>query len=174
MRRGLRALAIGAMLPFAIQCHPVIGPSCLSRQQRGTVTSLGGTVAAGTVVAIEVPYATEGSQNDVSISWINQRVAGGPRIHVYATRLDCTEYGACPTLGSRGGVLAPDARACAIAQTCAPDDRDIVQTSLTIPSGRGNPDVIGPTARYKVWIVGDTTQDAVYNINITWFFGPDC
>jgi hypothetical protein len=187
MRSGIaRAAGLAVALPFTVHCNSITGPSCLSRQQRGGVTSVSGTVAAGTVVMHEVPYGTDGSQNDLSINWTNQRAAGGPRIRVYATRVECADFvpppdygpnratGACANLGSMGGVLAPDARACAVAKTCAPEDSDIVQTSLTITNGRGNPDVLGPGARYKLWIVGDARQDVAYSIGITWFYGPDC
>ena len=169
-------LAGGLLLVGTTGCG-LIGPSCLSQQKRGDVASVAGTVAAGGLEVHRVRYGTDGSQNDVRISWPGQS-SGSPRIRVYATRLGCTDFTAsgpdCGTIGSRGGTLAPDARACVSANTCNATDDEIIQNSLTIASGQGNPDILGSIPEYKLWVVGDKTDSVRYTIRITWFRGPDC
>jgi hypothetical protein len=147
-------------------CNP-FGPSCLGRQKRGTVASFAGEVGAGQIVSRVVPYGTEGSQNDVAIAWLGRSTGEGPRITVYATRVACTDFtppgtGPCAPIGTRGGTQS------------TVDPRDIVQNSLTVTNGRGNPDILGTPAEYKLWIVGDPNVSVRYTIDITWFFGPDC
>jgi hypothetical protein len=175
------ALAIG----LSVGCG-IVGPTCLARQQTGSVDTLSGIVRPGSVEVRQVAYGTDGSQNNLQISWPGQRSADGPQLRVFATRLECTDFtpperdqmpstsGACGTIGSVGGQRSPNARPCVTDGTCPAQVTDIVQTSLTIPSGRGNPDIIAPGAEYKLWIIGDATQEASYTIAITWFFGPDC
>src|SRR5262245_53362563 len=181
-----RWILLSLFLPWACSCRSVVGPSCLARQERGPVASVSGDVNPDDVAVHEVPYGTQGSQNDVKVAWTGQFASGGPRIRVYATRLDCVDFapppnlganngtGACANLGTWGGVLSPDARPCAASHTCEPQDSDLVQTSLIIPNGRGNPDVLGPSARYKLWVVGDRSHSTSYTISTTFFYGPDC
>jgi hypothetical protein len=175
-------LAVGVLAVAASRCG-LVGPSCLARQQGGTVATVSGEVAAGQVTVHQVPYETRGSQNDVSISWTGQFTARGPRIRVYATRIECVDFvpgeslpsaGPCSNIGSFGGGVSPDARLCVVDHTCSADLADLVQTSLVIASGRGNPEVLGGSAQYKLWVVGDRDQDVRYTMTATWFYGPDC
>ena len=185
MRTRLACLLILLIAVSASRCNP-FGPSCLSRQQTGTAGTVSGTVDAQTVAVHEIAYATEGSQNDLKIQWPGRLTAGGPRLRMYATRVECVDFvappslgannntGACADVGSWGGTLSPDARACAVDRTCQPIDSDLVQSSLIITHGRGNPEKLGPSARYKLWVVTTSEQPVGYTITITWFFGPDC
>jgi hypothetical protein len=140
----------------------VVGPSCMDRRQSGHVTTVSGAVPPGALVRHDVPYALEGSQNNVEISWTGQRLASPPRLAFYATRRECAAFdpvaadGACAILaraGWTGGVIAP---------------------TLIVTNGRGNPDVLGTPPAYTIWIAGDATVAADYTLDITWFFGPDC
>jgi hypothetical protein len=142
----------------------LIGPSCLARQHEGTVAALQGEVAAGQVVSHLVRYETEGSQNNAQISWDAQSSPTAARIRAYATRAACDDFqpppavntGACATLASAGWTPIG------------------VASTLIVTHGRGNPEVLGATPEYKIWIVGDEERSARYAINITWFYGPDC
>jgi hypothetical protein len=162
-------------------CNP-FAASCLARQKRGAAAMLAGTVEAGQVVMREAQYAVEGSQNDLAITWTDQISAGGPRLRVYGTRSTCDDYltgshefGApCASVGSAGGIAAPDARPCVKASTCQLLPSEFVQNRLTITNGRGNPDVLGPSAMYKLWIFGDATRAVSFTISGSWFHGPDC
>jgi hypothetical protein len=155
------------------------GPSCLAQQKSGTVTGVDGIVDAGAIAMHVVPYGTEGSQNDLRISWPGQS-SGRPVLKVYATKTGCTDFspvratGDCVTIGSPGGSLSPNARPCVAANTCQPNADEIVQNSLIIASGQGNPDIIGSPPQYKLWVVGDPQAATHYTISITWFRGPDC
>lgn len=141
----------------------LIGPSCLARQERGTVATVRADVAAGQVVSHRVAYDARGSQNDIHFSWVNQGDAAGPRVSIYATRAECdftapsqTSAGACAIL-ARGGWID-----------------GVRVASMSITHGRGNPEQLGSPPEYKLWIVGDAAQRASYVLEITWFFGPDC
>ena len=160
----------------------LLGPSCLERQNRGPALTFSGVVDKGEVVVREAQYAIEGSQNDLDIKWADQHAADGPRLHVYATRLECVDYlnsshgygEPCANIGSIGSNALPGARPCVISGACQPEADELVQVSLTITNGRGNPDVLGPAATYKLWVVGDPTRATSYSITGTWFYGPDC
>jgi hypothetical protein len=169
MRIGaVRLWAVWALWTPSALCSwgcGLIGPSCLDRQQRGSVTALDGEIAPGQIASHQVPYGTEGSQNDVNIVWPDQTTRAGPRISVYATKTDCVEFlppgsGACAPIGSRGGTTGADG--------------EFVQNRLIVTNGRGNPDILGSPAEYKLWVVGDPERMVRYSINITWFYGPDC
>ena len=145
----------------------LVGPSCLDRQKRGTVAAINGEIGPGQIVLHQVAYGTEGSQNDVNISWTGQGTPSGPRMSLYATKINCVDFlppggGLCAQIGTRGGTSSSGA------------ESDFVQRSLIITNGRGNPDILGVPAEYKLWVVGDPGQSARYSINITWFYGPDC
>ena len=158
--------AIGILMATTPACG-LVGPSCLSRQHEGSVTSLTGEVAAGRIAVHRVPYGTEGSQNDIQITWDGQWVASGPRIRVYTTKVDCVDFtpergaGPCASVGSSGGFAEPGTG-------------QFVQTSLIVTNGRGNPDILGSPPEYKLWVVGDADRATRYSITITWFYGPDC
>lgn len=160
---------IGGLLVASVLaggCGFGTGPSCLARQKRGTVATVTGEVGAGQTTMHRVPYGTEGSQNDVDIRWPGQG-PDGPQISVHATRVGCEGFmspgsGVCSEIGSRGG-YSPSGTG-----------RDFVQTSLIVSSGRGNPDILGTPAEYKLWVVGDPARSAQYTMTITWFYGPDC
>jgi hypothetical protein len=140
MKRRVSVLTVALLVMNALGCG-LVGPSCLARQHQGTVATLSGEVEAQQVAVHRVPYGTEGSQNDVDIRWSGQFDANGPRIRVYATKVECVQF---------------------------------VQSSLVITNGRGNPDVLGSPAEYKLWMVGDAEKTTRYSMTITWFYGPDC
>ena len=171
-------VTLGLAIAGATGCG-VVGPSCLAQQKRGEVFSLAGEVGAGAVMMHRVPYGTDGSQNDLRISWPGQ-MSGAPRIRVYATRVGCNDFspaaasGACALIGGPGGTLSPTARPCVTAHTCQPTEEDIIQDSLSLTNGRGNPDVLGTPAEYKLWVVGDREVPVRYSITATYFYGPDC
>jgi hypothetical protein len=171
-------VAIGLGLLGGTACD-VLGPTCLARQQRGPVAVLNGEIVPGQVAMHRVSYGTDGSQNDARVSWTGQGAPDGPSITVHATGMACADFsppglGACLPIGSRGGYASPTARPCVHQGACSPEPGEIVQTSLTIVSGRGNPDILGAPAEYKLWVVGDPERRATYTIDITWFYGPDC
>jgi hypothetical protein len=53
-------------------------------------------------------------------------------------------------------------------------NNNVAVTMAIITHGRGNPEQLGPTAEYKIWIFGDPDQSVSYTIDITSFYGPDC
>lgn len=165
----------------------IVGPSCLSQQKTGAVATVSGEVGPREVTVHRVPYGTEGSQNDVNVSWTGQFTPNGPQIRVYATKIDCVDFtppgdpinassdsGPCGNIGGFGSVLSQTARPCARTNTCRVESSDLVQTSLMVVNGRGNPDRLGFPAEYKLWVVGDSRQSVTYTIGTTWFYGPDC
>lgn len=154
--------ALGCLLLSEWGCG-LIGPSCVGRQQRGTVTVVMGEVAAGDMVRHRLPYDIEGSQNDVAVDWAGRDSPGGPTLQIYATRVECEGFdpasshtGACTVL-ARAGVFAGS-----------------TVRSLVITHGRGNPEILGTPPEYILWIVGDPTQAVRYSLTATWFRGPDC
>jgi hypothetical protein len=159
----VRLIAIGTLAWLTTGCS-VIGPSCVSRQERGTVTSITGQVAAGQIAMHRVPYEAQGSQNDARVDWPDARSADGPRLRFYATRVECTDFqlpansniGDCATLASAGR-----------------GDMGLANT-LIVTHGRGNPERLGNPPEYKIWVAGDPERLTGYTIEITWFFGPDC
>jgi hypothetical protein len=140
----------------------LLGPSCTSRKESGLGASLSGTVEAAQTVFHRVPYATDGSQNDLKLTWTGQAQPDAVQLQFYATRAACENFvpaqatGSCAILGRGGWIDGHSA------------------TSLTITNGRGNPDVLGTPAEYKLWVVGDPQRSATYTVTATWFFGPDC
>jgi len=159
----IRITALGLFLLCPWGCG-LLGPSCLDRQKTGPVTTIVGEVAPARIVVHQVPYGTEGSQNDAHISWVGQAAADGPRIGVYATKVGCADFRPPP---------ATNGDACALLGRAGSIDGQIA-TTLIITNGRGNPDILGSPAEYKLWVVGDPEQSARYTIDITWFYGPDC
>ncbi len=159
----VRLMAIGLVAWLTTGCN-IIGPSCVSRQERGTVTSITGQVAAGQVVTHQVKYEPRGSQNDALVDWPDARLADGPRLMFYATRVECTAF-RLPANGNTGD--------CAILASAGRGDLGLANT-LTVTHGRGNPETLGKPPEYKIWVVGDPERFTGYTINITWFFGPDC
>jgi hypothetical protein len=166
--RSLSIVLSAALLIVVTPACGLIGPSCRSRQHHGTVTTFTGEVAARKVALHQVTYGSEGSQNDVDITWDGQFQADGPRLRVYATKVECVQFvleppsgGACASVGGASGFA----------------DRatgSFVQNSLVVTNGRGNPDVLGSPPEYKLWVVGDAEKTVRYSITITWFYGPDC
>lgn len=159
--RILRAGILACAVVSGAGCNP-LAASCLSRQKTGPVASVSGTVGAGQTLVHRLPYGTDGSQNTVNVSWASQGGSGAPQVQFYATRTACENFapenatGACAVLG-RGGWFEGH-----------------IVSSLTITNGRGNPDVLGTPAEYKLWVVGDAQQSASYSVMTTWFYGPDC
>lgn len=157
----VRAAATGLFLLAVWGCG-IVGPSCIDQQERGQVFTLTGDVSAGQITSHRVPYETRGSQNDVNVSWVGDAQPDGPRIALHATRVGCADFrqpagdGVCSILGSAGWINGH------------------LVTSFVIPNGRGNPDILGSPAEYKLWIVGDPHQSARYTVTATWFYGPDC
>ena len=126
--------------------------------------NLQGEVGAGQVVSHLVPYNTNGSQNDGRITWGDQFLPSGPRIRAFATRAECTAFQ--PPPASNGG-------ACTILASAGWTPMGIAG-NLIVTHGRGNPEQLGALPEYKIWIVGDPDRTTRYEIEITWFYGPDC
>jgi hypothetical protein len=178
-----RLLFLAVVLLATNRCA-LVAAGCLAQQKRGPVATITGVVAPGKMVVHEVPYGIDGSQNDLRISWDGQRAPNGPRISVRATKIDCQEFApettspntgsACATIGSQGGMLSPTATPCPKNTRCRIDPKDVIQTSLIIANGRGNPDVLGPRSVYRLWVAGDARVAVAYTIAVTWFHGPDC
>ena len=155
---------VAILLALASMSACITGPSCVSRQRRGTVEPVAGTVFAGEVVSHIVRYATDGSQNNLEVSWTGMRQPGGPQLAIYVTRASCEALNVSATLpGDSCRVLA---RGGSIDGAIA--------TTVIVTHGRGNPEILGTPPTYKVWIVADRRQDVDYTIDISWFFGPDC
>ena len=156
-----RALAGAALLLSLTGCG-IVGPRCTARQERGTVTTVSGSVASGEMVVHRVLYDTRGSQNDAAIEWAGQRTTDGPRLLVYATLPACERFtlpadanaGSCAIL-ARGGWVSPG-----------------ITTGLILTHGRGNPERLGTPPEYKLWVTSD--QPTAYTIVVSYFFGPDC
>jgi hypothetical protein len=167
-RSGCAAFAV--LLAIISSGCGLIGPICRARQQRKPVTTLTGDVAAGAIVVHRVKYGIAGSQNDLRLTWPQQREAGGPRLRVYLTRVECDQFDPARIPGSRREACASIG---GIGSTPSAGG-DLVQVSLTVTHGRGNPEQLGETAEYKLWVFGDARQPVSYTIDITSFYGPDC
>jgi hypothetical protein len=155
----MRLAAVGFVLLWCSGCG-LLGPTCLSRQKTGVVTTISGEVAPRQVVSHRVPYGTEGSQNNLEITWTGKDAAEGPRIGAYVTKVDCVDFR--PPPGTNTGSCS----VLALAST----GREL----LIVTHGRGNPEILGNPPEYRLWIVGDAGQTVRYTISITWFSGPDC
>jgi hypothetical protein len=165
LRHRRDALAIAALvIPLGGSGCGLFGPSCLERQERGSGTTVSGTVGAGQTVVHRIAYDTRGSQNDVTIDWQGLGMPNGPRVRSYATRTACSDFPPPPAANNAD---------CAVLASAGFVDGQVAR-SLIITNGRGNPDVLGSPAEYKLWIVGDPTQAAAYAVTTTWFYGPDC
>jgi hypothetical protein len=112
-----------------------------------------GAVAAGQLAVVRLSYGTEGSQNNITLTW-----TGGQDVHFYATPVSCEGFsptspsGDCRILGAAGGVVK----------------------SMTVTHGQGNPEQLGTPAEYKVWISGDPLQDTAFGITATWARPVEC
>ena len=144
----------------------IIGPSCVDARQTGPVFSLNGEVAAGGLVVHQVPYGTDGSQNDGTFRWVGDTDPAGPRPRLFVTGMDCTDFdarvstevGQCRVIAEAGWVPGTN----------------VFIDGYILTHGRGNPPTLGSQAQYKIWILGDPQQPARYTVSATWFFGPDC
>lgn len=164
-RQWRDAIGIAALvIPLGGSGCGLFGPSCLERQERGSGATLSGTVGAGQTVVHQIAYDTRGSQNDVTVDWQGLGLPDGPRVRIYATRTACADFSPPP---------AANSTACTVLGIAGFVDGQVAR-SLIITNGRGNPDVLGSPAEYKLWIVGDLIQAAAYTVTTTWFFGPDC
>jgi hypothetical protein len=156
-----RLLAVVMLVVSSGGCA-LVGPHCTAQQERGTVTTLNGPVAADDVVMHRVSYDTRGSQNDARIEWLGQGDMNGPRLLVFATLASCEQFilpaeansGNCAIV-ARGGWLPQG-----------------IATTLILTHGRGNPERLGTPPEYKLWITSDRATS--YTIAVSYFFGPDC
>ena len=128
---------LGALLAL-VGCD-LIGPSCVDRRETGSVTAFSGGIGAGAIASHLVPYATQGSQNNAELSWLDQSSPTGPRLKFYATRASCENF---------DPAAIPDSGPCATLARAGWFDGRIAST-LTITNGRGNPDVLGTPAGTK-------------------------
>jgi hypothetical protein len=160
MRRHQAVVCVA--LSLVVSACDLIGPTCVSRQKRGSVTTLTGRVAAGAIAMHRVAYGTEGSQNDIEVRWL-PGTGTAPGLAVYATRVACHDF-VVPASANAGD--------CAIVASGARQVSGFL--SLIITHGRGNPEQLGNPPEYKLWIVGDDRQDVSYTVDVTWFYGPDC
>lgn len=157
LRLGIIALAIVS----GAGCNP-LAASCLGRQKTGPAASAIGAIEPGETLVHRLAYGTDGSQNNIAVSWANQSGPGAPQLQFYVTRTACENFtpvnptGTCTVL-ARGGWI----------------EGRVVPT-LVLANGRGNPDVLGTPAEYKLWVIGDPEHGAAYSVTATWFYGPDC
>lgn len=166
---GLSRCLTAALVAFGSGgCALIVGPACLAQQHRAHVATITGEATPGVTWVREVEYGRAGSQNDLRFTWTGQKDAVGPRLRAFATRIECDAFdpnasyprgSACSPAGSIGSFMRSG---------------DLVQSSITISHGRGNPEQLGPSARYKLWIVADPRQPASFTIEVTSFYGPDC
>jgi hypothetical protein len=156
-----RVFEVAALLLMSSGCA-LVGPYCISQQERGTVTTLSGSVEGDAVVMHRVSYDTRGSQNDARIDWVGQRDAEGPRLLVYATSASCDQF-----------TLPADANSgnCAVVASAGWTPVGIA-TTVILSHGRGNPERFGTPPEYKLWITSDRATS--YNITVSYFYGPDC
>src|SRR5262245_13915199 len=129
MRRTIAAVVVALWSPGC----GLLGPSCLDRQERGSVETINGEVAAGRFAMHQVLYATAGSQNDAEISWADQYAAGGPKIKVYATKAGCVDFAPPP---------AVQTGSCTILASAGSGELGI-DTTLIVTQGRGNTEILG-------------------------------
>jgi hypothetical protein len=152
----LQVLVVAALLLSSTGCA-LLGSMCRSRQERGHVATMTGSVAAAQVEMHLVPYDARGSQNNIAITW-----PGAPQVQAFVTTTACEAFtlpadsnrGACVTI-SRGGWSAHG-----------------VVSDLIVSHGRGNPERFGTPPVYKLWIVSD--RPTGYRISVSYFYGPDC
>jgi len=156
-----RALVVAAVFLTSAGCN-LVGPDCISRQERGTVVTLSGSVGGDEVVMHRVSYETRGSQNDARVDWPGQRDADGPRLQIYATLASC-EHFTLPADANTGN--------CAVVARAGWTPQGIA-TGLILSHGRGNPERLGTPPEYKLWITSDRATS--YNIVVSYFYGPDC
>ena len=151
----MKRAIVAAIVPVLSWHCGLVGPSCVARQERGSVASFDGQVDAGAIAMHQVRYGTEGSQNNVEVSY--DLSSHPPRLRIYATRIACADFRPSMT------ATAPE---CAV---LASGER-----SLIVTHGRGNPAQLGPAPEYRLWIVGDEARSVRYHVEITYFYGPDC
>jgi hypothetical protein len=139
----------------------IIGPTCSG--QTGSVFSISGELAAGAMVVHEVPYGTEGSQNDGQFTWVGA-APDDPKPELFFTRTECNEFdhhnpeedGPCAVLARAGW------------------DEGRRHMSYILTHGQGNPLTLGPSDHYKLWIVGDSAQTVFYTLSARWNRPVDC
>jgi hypothetical protein len=142
-------------------CH-VLGPSC--NGETGLVFSISGEVAAGAIAVHQVQYGIDGSQNDGQFIWNGATSADGARPRLFATRIECEKFD--PNSFEAAPACTPLARA-----GWADGHR---VTSYIVTHGRGNPETLGPTAQYKLWIVGDPERTVQYTVSARWKRPVEC
>ena len=155
---------IAGLFATTVSGCAIIGPTCVARQQSGSVATLHGEVGAAQIVSHEVEYDTRGSQNTADLMWGDYRSSTPPQVRFHATGIECQHFqlppasntGACKVLATAGWTPIGPA------------------TNLIVTHGRGNPEVLGASARYRIWVAGDAERTTRYTMSITWFSGPDC
>jgi hypothetical protein len=156
--------AATALLAYGAAACALLGPTCLARQERGTVTTIEGDIAAGGIASHLVSYDVNGSQNNAEVSWGDYRAENAPRLKFYATKSACTDFRPPPAAVSADCAVIASAGWTSIG----------IASGLIVTHGRGNPEVLGSPPAYKIWVIGDAERSTRYSINVTWFFGPDC
>lgn len=159
--RLFQAFIVALAAAGSTGCNP-LAASCLGRQKTGPAASVSGTIAAGETLVHRLAYATDGSQNNIAVSWTNQSGPGAPQLQFYVTRTDCEQFTPLRATGT-----------CAVLARGGWNEGQVVPT-FVVANGRGNPDVLGTPAEYKLWVIGDPQQGATYTVTATWFYGPDC
>jgi hypothetical protein len=157
----MRHIVAVVLALWSAACN-LIGPSCVSRQERGTVATIDGMVGANELAVHRLAYDTRGSQNDATFLWPAVTMQDGARFHVYATRASCEDFvlpadnntGECAILARAGWTPIGAAR------------------TVILTHGRGNPERLGSPPEYKLWVTSDRFTS--YSFTVTYFFGPDC
>jgi hypothetical protein len=158
----MQRMAVAAIVVIACSSCRVLGPSC--QGETGPVFSISGEVAAGAIVMHQVQYGVDGSQNDGLFVWTGHTSSEGPRLQLFATRVDCERFD--PNASQTTPACSPLARAGWI-------DGHLV-TSYIVTHGRGNPETLGPAAQYKIWIVGDAERAVQYTVSARWNRPVEC
>jgi hypothetical protein len=144
---------------LAIRCSP-FRPSCTG--ESGPVTSLTATVRAGDVTVHTIAYGTEGSQNDITVSWTDQGQPDAPDVRFSVTRASCETF--------LGVGVSPE---CAVLARAGRIDGHVVVTMI-VTHGRGNPERLGNPPAFKVWVEGDGARSAGYTIVVQWKRPVEC
>jgi hypothetical protein len=141
-------------------CNP-LRPSCTG--ESGPLPGVTGTVGAGQIAVHRLTYGTQGSQNDLRVSWIDQGLPGGPQLQFYATLASCEDFSPASASG-----------ACEILARAGSTDGGPMAFTMVVTHGRGNPGRLGAAPEFKLWVVGDVERTADYTVTAVWRLPIEC
>ena len=183
-RKTLAILAVGAQTVVTSGCG-VIGPSCLERQQRGSVTSVTGSVDALQVVeqrgALRSTRFAERRRDQLGRSGFLGRAATRSlrnccRLRrVHTTRAGCAERRHYRPLPDHFAVRWNPGTGCPRVRASWHMPCHVRGHRLPlIDRHRSRQRCTSGFSQYKLHVVGDAARQVSYSISITYFFGPDC